>query len=509
MEQSSGRTLNAVKNLSSGIGNKVISLLFVFVSRRIFVQYIGIAYLGISSLFSNILSILSLADLGFGVAMSYSFYKPLAERNEYRIAALIHFYKRIYNLIAIAILSLGLLLLPFIDKIVQLESEIPHLKLYYLLYLLQTVCSYLFVYKTNIITADQKNYILNNMALVINFIRTILQLAVIILTKSFFLYTVIQLLSVVVHNGILSYITDKKYSYIKRKCELRTEERKEIFLNLRSIFIYKISGTFMNSIDSIVISLIGGTVILGLYSNYLIISSNVSIIISIIFGSFTAGIGNLIVSENRERRFNIFQTLQMISNWLSAVILLCFIFLAQDFIGLWLGKAYCLDSFTVLIIGFDLYLGTSFQPLWSYREATGLYMKTKYIMLCAALMNLVLSIILGIYIGVAGVILASILCRILTYFWYEPITLFHIYFDKKANVYFLSYFKNIFAVFILFFEMNFMIGFFPTGKWGIWILKGSSIFLIVTIQYYIIYRNKKDFLFVKEKVRLFLNGQNK
>lgn len=331
------RTLNSIKNLFSGMGNKLISLILVFISRKIFITYIGIEYLGISSLFSNILSILSLADLGFGIAMGYSLYRPLAENNCEEISALIHIYKKIYNIVAAVIFVIGLSLIPFLNDIVHLDHDIRHLEIYYILFLLQTTVSYLFVYKATIITADQKNHIVNNVALITNIIKTLLQILLVIMTKNYTVYLIIQLIFVLVNNIWISRKADEIYPFIKTKSRIKGEYKKEIYNNFKSVFLYKISGTFMNSIDSICISSICGTVILAYYTNYLIISTNISVIISIVFGSFTAGIGNLIVNGSYERRYEVFREIQVISYYLSSVTLIGFLFLAQDFIKLWLG----------------------------------------------------------------------------------------------------------------------------------------------------------------------------
>lgn len=499
------RTLNSIKNLFSGMGNKLISLILVFISRKIFITYIGIEYLGISSLFSNILSILSLADLGFGIAMGYSLYRPLAENNCEEISALIHIYKKIYNIVAAVIFVIGLSLIPFLNDIVHLDHDIRHLEIYYILFLLQTTISYLFVYKATIITADQKNHIVNNVALITNIIKTLLQILLVIMTKNYTVYLIIQLIFVLVNNIWISRKADEIYPFIKTKSRIKGEYKKEIYNNFKSVFLYKISGTFMNSIDSICISSICGTVILAYYTNYLIISTNISVIISIVFGSFTAGIGNLIVNGSYERRYEVFREIQVISYYLSSVTLIGFLFLAQDFIKLWLGEQYVLEGLVMSAVAWDLYLGTSFQPLWTFREASGLYMKTKYIMLIAAGLNVILSIILGKMMGVAGVIIASILCRLFTYFWYEPKLLYRNYFGRSSIYYFIGYFKNVIFNIIIMGEIYLLSFVITADNWFSWIFKGAFILVAVSLNYYLLYRKKEEFKNILSRTN-FLKG---
>ena len=177
------RTTATIKNIFTGFIQKLITLVCVFISRKLFIQYIGIDYLGINSLFANILSVLSMADLGFGVAIAYSLYKPLAEKDYETIRGLIKYYRKIYNIIAGAIFSIGLLLIPFLDYLVNLESDIPNLTLYYVIFLAQTSVSYLFVYKAALLNADQKSYIINNLFAATSIVTTALQILAIVIYK--------------------------------------------------------------------------------------------------------------------------------------------------------------------------------------------------------------------------------------------------------------------------------------------------------------------------------------
>ena len=495
------RTENSAQNIIFGFINRIVSLILVFISRKLFIYFIGIEYLGINSLFSNVLSILSMADLGFGIAMSYSFYKPLAEDDKRQISALIGFYKKVYNIIAIGVLVLGMALLPFLDYIVNLQEDIPMLKIYYIVFLLQTVVSYLFVYKTTIIVADQKNYIINKISTFVEFAKTIIQILIILIFRNYLLYILIQLLSVFINNYLASRKADHLYPYINDYNELSKKEKNAVFSNMKSIFIYKISGTLMNSIDSICISSICGTIILGYYVNYLTITNQIEAIIAIVFSSFTASIGNLITGNDKGKNLEVFNSLQLLSGYFSALSLLGFVFLSQEFVGYWIGKEYLLDNFTIVIIALNLYLGMSFRPLWSYREATGLYVKTKYIMLVAAALNIIFSIGLGLIMGVAGVVLASILCRVLTYFWYEPVVLYKDYFGVSPLAFFKHYIFNILIIVLLSVELWWILCCITWPQNIVtWCLKGSVLVLVVSINYFLIYRKTKPMLYIKSKI---------
>lgn len=302
---SDSRTVNAGKNAISALINKFCILLLTFIGRKIFIQYIGIEYLGINGLFYNILTLLSMADLGLGTAMNVSLYKPIAENDIRKLSALLNYFRQIYCFIAIAVTVIGFAIIPFLPYIVNVDSEIPHLYLYYVVFVLKNTVSYLFVYKSSIINADQKNYLVNNIGVFVNFFRIIIQIIFVIITKNYLIYIIIDLFSVIIHNVAISKIADKQYPFIIQKYKLSIKERNIIFSDIYSAFLYKVSGSILGGTDNILISIIVGTVAVGLYSNYQTITSNLETVIMLLFTSLTAGIGNLVATSDNEKIFNL------------------------------------------------------------------------------------------------------------------------------------------------------------------------------------------------------------
>ncbi|MDE6923972.1 MAG: hypothetical protein K2P59_01745, partial [Acetatifactor sp.] len=421
----------------------ILFILLSFITRKVFLAYIGVQYLGITGLFSNILSLLSMADLGFGTAMNFSFYRPLAENDTDKLAALVRFYGKVYLAIASAITLIGLALAPFIGEIVNLEEPVPHLTVYYLLFLCDTVMSYLFVYKSAVISADQKHYILDTCSMIIQMAKLCLQCVEIIVFQSYFAYIMIGIVATLAYNLCVSHKADRLYPFIKKKCALNKGELWFIFDNLKSVFLYKISGSMLNGIDNIVISTFLGTIAVGIYSNYLMVTASLTSFITIVFTSMTASIGNLILKESPERRFSVFRLTQHVSFWISGFVSVCTYLLISDFIFLCFGKEYVLNSAMSAAVALNLYFSTSMQPIWIYREATGLYRKTKYIMLVASGINLVSSVFLAKTCGVAGVIFATVFSKFATYFWYEPKILYQSYFHKKVRTYYFDHAANL------------------------------------------------------------------
>ncbi len=480
------RTLSSTRNIVFGITKNIVVTLLSFISRKLFIQYIGIEFLGINGLFSNILSLLSMADLGFGTAMSFSFYKPLADNDEKKLSALINFYKKIYNIIAVAIAVIGVALLPFLDKLINLETAIPNIEIYYLIFLSNTVISYLFVYKSSILTADQKHFIVDLWAIITNIIKLILQCIFTVIFKNYILFIILNVVFTLINNLIISYQANKHYPYIKKYEPLEKNAQKDIFSNIKSVFIYKLSSSLLNSVDSIVISVFISTVAVGLYSNYVIITSSLSTFINIIFTSLTPSVGNLVVKESYEPRYKVFSLAQSISFWISGFVTISTFILISDFIVLWLGESYTMGTLMAFAVAFNLYFSTTMQPIWMFRAATGLYRKTKYIMLIAAILNLILSVIFAKIWGTAGVILATVVARLSTYFWYEPNILFKEFFNKKVKSYYIAYILNIVLILVLGLLISYLVSYIKIGGILGWIIKALICGIIINAVYIVI-----------------------
>ena len=434
------RLFNSLRNIFFGVGNQIFILILNFVQRTIFINLLGPEYLGINGLFGNILSLLCLADLGLGTAMVYSFYQPIAEKDTKKIAALVTYYRKIYMGIAGFIFVVGMLLLPFIQYMVNLENEMPYLHLYYFLFLLNTVVSYLFVYKTCIVNADQNNYLISIYSVVFNVIKIVGQIICLLLTHNFTLYLVIMVACTFLNNYFSARKAQKLYPFINKKENLPEVEKKSIFQNIKSMFIYKMSGELLNSTDNIIISVLSGTVWVGFYSNYLMLVNAICNFVSIIFSSLNGSIGNLIASEGKGKKEKVFYALGFVGFWLGGFTVCCFFTLLKDFVTLWIGADCVLDTGVVIAMLLNYYLTCILNPLWGFRSATGLFNKTKFVMLFTAAVNLVVSIVLGKIFGLMGVLLGSAIARLTTYCWYEPWVLFRNFFESKVSRYFI---KNI------------------------------------------------------------------
>lgn len=350
---------------------------------------------------------------------------------------------------------------------------------------------YLFIYKSSIISADQKNYLIDKFTIFVNVGKLLIQCLSLVIFKDYVIYISINIVATLINNLMISNQANKLYPYIKHKEELTKKEKKSIFNNLKSVFIYKISSSLLNSIDNIVISTYISTAAVGYYSNYYTVISSLISFITIIFTSLTASVGNLIVTESADKKYEIFELMQKISFWISGFVTICTYVLINDFISIWLGPNYAMGDLMAIAVALNLFFSTSMQPIWIFREATGLYRRTKYIMLIASGINLILSILFAKILGVPGVIIATILSRVFTYFWFEPNILFKEFFDRGVLSYYFDYFFNVFFV-VLIGKISITIfnNLFVSNSWMIWFLKAIILTLFVNVFYIIInYKN--------------------
>ncbi len=465
------RTGRAVTNMVFHLGNQLLLLFLSFISRTVFVRVFGMEYLGLNGLFSDVLGLLSMADLGFGTAMAYSFYKPLAMGDYRKMAALTGFYRKVYRMIAAAVAGIGMLLIPFLPLIVNLETPLPGLTAYYLFSLSDVTASYLCVHYSSLLIADQKNYVVTRISMIMNFLRTLLQLIIMLTCGNYTLYLGVTVLASAANNAAASLAAVRRYPFLRKKEELSGKEQKEIYQNTWSVLLYKVSSTLINATDNILISVMAGTGAVGIYSNYLMLQGRITRIISLLFGSLTAGIGNLVVKETATKQFEVFQCMQSVCFLLSGVIVPCYGTLVNDFVSLWLGTDYILPSTALYAATLNLYLSCILQPLWSYREATGLYRKTRWVMAVCAFLNLVLSVLLGAVLGIGGILISSGISRIATYVWYEPKLLFAKYFGRRVKAYYLQLAGNLLFVAGTTACLTWLGTFFPENTWKSWFVR--------------------------------------
>lgn len=437
------RTKNSLMNMTASIVYQILNLVLSFVSRTVFLQVLGVGYLGINGLFSDILSMLNMAELGLGTAMTYSMYKPLAENDQETLAGLTNFYEKVYRIIAFSIAGIGIMLLPILPHLINLEQNIPNIELYYLLFLASNVASYFVVAKTTVLYADQKNHILIKYSAYWHVAQIATMLLVLWLTKNYTIYLIVQLFFIYGQNIHKSHVAVKSYPFLSKKIILPKEKTNSIFKDVGSAFIYKTANVLISATDNMLTSILVSTEMVGYYSNYSILIGKISGISGTLFTSLTASIGNLIAKEDAKQRYRVFQIMQTLGLILSTFCVTCLLLLEDDFIRVWLGTEYTLDFLTLIAAVINFYFYLSLTPVTTFREAAGLFRRIKFLMLWTAMLNIVFSIIMGIYLGLSGILFATSLSKLLTCFWFEPKILFEDYFQKPCHLFFLEMLRNV------------------------------------------------------------------
>lgn len=297
------RIQNSLNNMFFGLSGQIISAIMGFMVRTVFIYTLGIEYLGVDGLFTSILMMLSLANLGFDTAIVYSLYKPLAENDINKIQALMNLYQKAYRWIGIIILLIGLSLLPFLPNLMNGETTISNITIIYLLFLSNSVLSYYFVYKQSIIIADQHNHIISKIHSVFTIVSNIAQIIVLVSISNYIVVLSTQIAFRVIENIYVANKANQLYPYLntKNNATLSKEDKKLFFENLYALMLYKISGVVINGTDNIIISKFVGIVWVGVYSNYLLIISTLNTLLGYLFYSITASVGNLNVNENAEK----------------------------------------------------------------------------------------------------------------------------------------------------------------------------------------------------------------
>lgn len=435
------RTKNAVRNIFTGVFNKIIILIFPFLIRTVIIKKLGTEYLGLSSLFTSILQVLNLTELGFSSAIIFSLYKPIAEKDDIKICSLMNFYKKVYRVIGLIILVIGLIVLPFLPNLIK-GSYPNDINLYilYLMYLFNTVITYyLFAYKSALLNAMQRNDIINNVNTATITIQYIFQVIILYSTKNYYIYILINIIMNIANNLIIAYTTKKKYPQYICKGEISKDDKKNINKRVYGLMIQKICATTRNSLDSIFLSMFLGLNVVAIYNNYYTIMVAITGILTIITSSITSSIGNSVATESINKNHNDMKKFNFMYMWISGWATVCLLCLFQPFMELWMGKENLLSFISVSLICTYFYTLKLGDVLSSYYAAVGLWYEGRYRAVAETVLNILLNYFLGKLFGVNGIIVATVISMVLINFGYGTTIIFKHYFK---NISIFDYFKS-------------------------------------------------------------------
>lgn len=439
------RTKKTLINLLTGFGGQLVNIVLQFITRTVFISVLGKSYLGINGLFSDILSMLSLTELGIDTALNFQLYKPLAEHNNKRIRILMKFYKRAYVTIGVVIVILGVCIVPFLPVLIKDYESLEVLKInaviVYLIYLLRSASSYMFfAYKSVIIRADQKLYVTNLADYAIAVLECIAQVVILKVTKDFMIFTAITVLFIISKNFVNAMIAKKMYpeAFVKEPESLSREEVKGLFKDCGALFIYKVNNVVLKATDNIVLSSFIGLGIVGMYSNYLMIHNAIKSILSRFFTATRASLGNLYAVSDIDKKYSVFEVMNYLTFVLYGTACVGIAIVANEFLECWANKGYIIPQPFPILIGIELLLSGLNNCLGQVRNISGAFRQMWYRPIIGIFINIVVSIVLVKPFGINGVILGTICSMLLSNFLVDPSIIYKVSFEKikKPSVYY-------------------------------------------------------------------------
>ena len=432
------RMTYARKNIKSGVVLRLITPLTSFITRTALIYSLGNLYLGLNSLFTSVLQVLSLAELGFGSAMVFSMYKPIAEGDEVTVNALLRLYRKIYRIVGSVILGVGLLLIPFLPKLIKGElPEDVNIVALYVIRLVDTSLSYiLFTYRNCLIDASQQKSVLLTIQSWTKICLCGIQVVILLLFRNYYVFCVAIPVIHVFQNTAYWVVSKKKYPQYKCDGCLPDETKKDISKRVTGLFLFRVSHVFRNSFDSIILSAFLGLEVLAKYQNYYLIITTLVGITSILTDGTLSSIGNSVAIETKKKNYNDFCSFQMLFMGVVIMISACMCCVIQPFIRFWVREENLLS--TGLMILFVIYFFTDRMGniCYQYRHAAGLWWEDRIRPLVDGVTNLTLNFFLVQTIGIAGVMLSTILCHIfLDTFWGSAMLFRHYFTEEKQSNY--------------------------------------------------------------------------
>ena len=440
---------NSFKSVTVGAFGLLLGYLLNFITRRIFVQYLSIEYLGLNGLFFNIFSLLSFAELGIGTAITYSMYRPLAFGETNKINLLVAFHRKVSYIVGIFFLITGLSITPFLQVLLKEAPDIQYLKLYYIVYIIDIGIGFFISYKRLLLYADQKRYIDNAYRYGFDLGRHTLQIIVLVMAHSYLLYLLVVLVLNIIENVLIHKKIDRIYPYLKKPAEgkLDKSDFTEIKKNVFGLMTNKLGNIVVNGTDNLLIVKFVDLASAGIYGGYYMLVVAITNVIYMFHTSILASIGNLVATESNEDHYADFKTLDFVIAWLVGFCAIALFTLINPFIQLWLGSEYTFPPMVVFFIILNFYLSGMLMSVKTFSQSMGLFWHNRYKPLFEASFNLIFSIGLAIKFGILGIFIGTTVSMILTSVWFEPFVLYRHGLQKSViSYYFMLIFNTAITV---------------------------------------------------------------
>lgn len=491
------RTENAKRNIVVGSINKLMTTLLPFIVRTVMIRTIGAEYLGLNSLFSSILQVLNLAELGFSSAIVYNMYRPIAENDIDTLCALYAFFKKIYRWIGSIIFIAGIAVTPFLTFLISGDPpEGTNIYVVFWAYLLNTIATYLFgAYKCSIPNAMQRTDIVNIVGMISLGGMYIIQIGTLLIFSNYYIYIVMMPVFTLLNNFLISVIVDKIYPNIRCYGRVSDEIKFDIKNRVAGLLVNKICQTTRNSLDSICVSTFLGLTVTAMYNNYYYVINALLGFSTIIMGSMTAGVGNSIIKESVSKNYNDMRKINFIYMWISGWATTCLLCLYQPFMELWMGKNYLFPYGVVIAFSIYFYTLKMGDIRGLYSDANGLWWDNRYRAIAESFTNIVLNIILGKFFGVYGIIIATFISLFVVNFGFGSQIIFKCYFKNgKLHEYFLDHLQYAFVTTIVSVLTVLICNFIKESSLMTLLLRGGICCLFPTFLYFIIYKRTQRYV---------------
>lgn len=434
------RVKNSILNISAGIGSQIIITSLSFISRTVFINSLGIEYLGINGLLTNILAMLTLAEAGIGASIMYSLYKPVAENDQLKINVLMQFYRNAYMVIALIVLLLGLSIMPFLEFFIK-DSSVENIHLIYSVFLLNTVLPYLYVHKNSYLNVCQKGYIVTGIYSVSAIVTTSLKIGILHFTGNYILYLIIDSIITIFTIIILTIIVNKMYPFLRNKVteKLDSGTKSNITKNVKAIVLQNIGNYLVFGTDNILISSFVSIAAVGLYSNYNMLIEICRTFINQIFNNIYHSVGNLVANESIDKVYSVYKVYMLLNFWLYSLLTILLLITIEPFIKLWIGSEFIMSNSVMIILMIIFYERGMRNSISTVKTTSGIFHEDRYAPLIQAAINLIISIVLVQYVGIAGVFIGTLISALAVPFWTTPYLVYKKVFHMPVLNYFIKY----------------------------------------------------------------------
>ena len=441
------RAKNAKRNIIIGGIDKVSGVLLPFIVRTMIIHIIGAEYLGLTALYYSIVQMLNLVEMGFGQAIVYTMYKPIAENDEKAIKALLKFYSKVYTISGIIVAIIGVGIMPFLPKMI--EGEPPSdINIYYLylIYLINTLLGF-FIYPQYkaLLLAHQRDDVSGSIHIFTQLAMYILQAAVVLLTKNYYLYAAMMPLTTLLYNVLNGIKVKKKYPQYRPEGEVDPSVYGEIKKQVTGLMIRKLAMLSRNAFDSAFVSAYLGLTMTTIYGNYYYIVDSVAVILAVVKTSLAGGVGNSIALDSKEKNRKDMQNIDFLYMWLSGWFTACMLVLYQPFMDIWVGESLMLPFGCAILFSIYFYILKMSDIRTLYAESSGIWWESRYISIAEALSNLLLNWLFIQFWGVYGIIIATIISYFVFNFAGGAMILFKYFFTEGGlKDYFIAHLKYAF-----------------------------------------------------------------